>query len=145
MPEFKAQPIDVISLPNIYAPLSLWTVTNTNAQTLYFQLQMVDSLGTRRYISPSGSVLTATFRRMDLITGGASNIGGGQINQQNRDVIKTAVFDVNDRSICSIPMTSQDMAGIVSGGVLFTLTSGATASKWIQDWLVRKTSNDLGF
>ncbi|MEM4379317.1 MAG: hypothetical protein QXL01_01340 [Thermoplasmatales archaeon] len=142
MAEFKAIPLDMISAPNSYSvlPGGIWEVTSPNAQTLWFQLQIIDSLGARRYVAASGATITATFRRMDLI----SSLNGS-INQTNRDVVKTAVFHANDRSLLSISMTSQDIQNIVSGGVLFSFTEGANTSKWIQDWLLKKKLTDPGF
>lgn len=142
MGEFKAVPLDMINAPNTFAPLTgnIWTIINPNAQTLWFQLQISDSLGDRRYIPAVGATLTATFRRMDII----SSINGS-INQTNRDVVKTITFNASDKSLCQIAMTPTDITNIVSGGILFTLTESGQVTRWVQDWIVSKKLIELGF
>jgi len=142
MAEFKAIPLDMISAPNTYAPLAagLWDVISPNAQSLWFQLQIVDSLGARGYFAATGATLTATFRRMDLL----SSVNGS-INQTNRDVVKTITFNAQNKSLAQISMTQADIQNIVSGGILFTLTESGNTTRWIQDWMVKKKLTDPGF
>lgn len=137
---FKAIPIDMISAPNIYSELDGgWKIISPNQQTLWFQLNIVDSLGQRRYIPASGATLTALFRRMDLITSDF-----GRLNQQSQNVTKTITFNSSDRSLCSMVLTQQDVQNIVSGGILFTLVESGTTTQWIEQWIVSKNLTGPG-
>jgi hypothetical protein len=137
---FKAVPLDMISSPNFYSELDgAWKITSPNQQTLWFQLNIIDSLGQRRYIAAAGATLTALFRRMDLITSQS-----GKLNQQTQNITKTVTFNTSDRSLCSIVLTQQDVQNIVSGGIVFTLVESGTTTQWIEQWIVSKNLTGPG-
>lgn len=140
---FKVIPLDVISAPNHFTPLpnNRWEVINPNAQTLWFQLQIVDSLGARRYMPAAGSTLQVVFQRSDLI----ANDNLNRLTNTSRNVTKTATANADDRSLYSIAMTTQDIQNIVSGSTKYTLTEGATTTTWVFDWSIMKTLTDPGF
>ena len=147
MANFKVQPIEVIAAPNFYAPLvdNRWEITNPNAQTLWFQLQISDSLGTRRYMLASGGTLEVTFQRSDLIAAGGLTGFPSQITNTARSVIKTAVPHANDRSLFSIAMTTQDIQGIVTGSTKYKMVESGVETVWLFDWSVRKKLTNPGF
>lgn len=134
MANFKVVPLYMVQAPNFYSELNgTWEITSPNQQTLWFQLNIVDALGQRRYISAAGATFTALFRRMDLITSEF-----GKLNQQSQNVTKTISFNASDRSLCSIVLTQQDIQNIVSGGVTFTLIESGTTTQWIEQWIIKK-------
>ena len=141
---FKIVPLDVISAPNYYSalPNNRWEIINPNAQTLWFQLQIVDNLGTRRYIPATGSTLEVTFQRSDsVVTGPRAN----QLTHTNRNVVKAATGNASDKSLFSISMNTQDIQNIVSGSTKYKLTEGGIESTWLFDWSVYKKLTDPGF
>lgn len=140
---FKIIPLDMISAPNTYAPLAdgLWVLNSSNAQTLWFRIDVVDSLGQRPYVTASGSTLKLTFQRADLLS--LSNQGNLINTPQN--VEKIGAANSLNRSIYSVSMTSQDVQKAVSGTVKFELTEGSTVNTWVQNWMVKKTSTSPGF
>jgi hypothetical protein len=140
---YKAVPLDVISAPNFYSPLSggRWELTGDNAVTIWFQLMIEDSLGSRRYIAASGSGMQLVFKRSDLVSLGNLN----KLTQTPRNVTKTATKNSNDASLYSCNLAQSDVQGIVSGAIQFTLTEGSTVTTWLQDFAVRKTLTSAGF
>jgi len=124
---FQVKPLDMILAPNYFAPLSdgRWMITDPNATTLWFQLEILDSLGPRRYLTGVGATLTATFMRMDAL---ASNLG----------ILTT------DASLFSLALTTQQIQNIVSGTVQFALTEGAVVTTWNQNYLIQKTLTNPG-
>lgn len=142
---FKAVPIEMISAPNFYSvlPNSRWEVTSPNAQALWFQLYVVDGMGSRPYVPATGSTMTVTFQRADLIT-----LSGGpptSLVNTGRNVVKTALIDSNNRSLMKLDMTTQNIQDIVSGTIKCVLTEGSTSTTFLSNWAVYKKLTDPGF
>ena len=142
---FIATPIEMISAPNFFSVLkdNRWLVTDPNAQTLWFQLEIIDSLGQRRYVPSVGSTLSVIFQRADeFSTDGSSR---GRLQNQVRTVTKVATANVSDASLFSIALTTTDITGIVSGSVKFTFTEAAVPTTWVQNFFIRKSLTAPGF
>lgn len=139
---FKSVPLDMISAPNYFAPLAdgRWTVTSPNAVTLWFQLQIEDALGSRRYMTAVGSTLTVTFQRADSYV---SN--GGPLSTSAQSVAVTATPHANDRSLYSMALTTQNIQLLVSGAVKYRLVEGANDTTWLQDYGIQKKLTNPGF
>lgn len=138
-------PINVISAPNSWAPLSVsyWTVTGGIAKDIWGLLQIKDELGTRPYIAATGATMQAVFQRGDLI--GVAATGSPPTMTPNAyTVTKTIAFDSQNRALVKIPLTAQDATNIISGTVVFTLTEGATVNKWVMNWGVKKLNTTAG-
>jgi hypothetical protein len=142
MATFKAIPLDMISAPNYFAPLepSSWNIVSPNTQTLWFGLQVEDSLGARRYMVATGASLTVTFQRADSFT-----TSQGKLTQTSQGIDKLASAHANDRSLFSFSLTSQDVGSIVGGTVKFKLIEGATETIWLQNYLITKQLTSPGF
>jgi len=138
---FQVKPLDMILAPNYFAPLSdgRWMITDPNATTLWFQLEILDSLGPRRYLTGVGATLTATFMRMDAL---ASNLG--ILTSTPQTVNTPALAYTTDASLFSLALTTQQIQNIVSGTVQFALTEGAVVTTWNQNYLIQKTLTNPG-
>jgi len=142
--DFKAVPIDMISEPNTFSvlPDDRWVIEGSNAKDLWFQLNVVDSLGERRYLVPSGSTLEVIFQRADLIESqGARRF----LSNETRTVTKNAVAHADDASLFKVSLTSSDVSNIVSGTVKFVLTEPSATYEWLMNWALLKKSTDPGF
>lgn len=143
---FKAVPIDVISAPNVFSELQdgAWIITSPNAQTLWFRLDTIDSLGQRPYIAGVGGAFTLNviFQRADTFTINSSNLN--QLDSSANTITKPATANVNNGSLFSFQLTSTDVAGILSGTVKFTLAEVVTTT-WVQNWALSVKLTDPGF
>ena len=139
---FNSVPLDMITAPNYYAALpdGRWTVTSPSAATLWFQLQIVDALGTRRYIVGTGATLTVTFQRADILAQGQTALGATA-----QSVVVSAIPHSNDRSLFSMTLTTQNVQTLVSGAVKYRLVEGANDTTWLQDYGVQKRVTSPGF
>jgi hypothetical protein len=144
---FKDVPISIISAPNYYSilPNNRWEVISPNAQNLSFQLRIVDGLGERPYVPASGSLMTVTFQRSNLIALSTVPTLPSNLTYTPRDVVKTPSQDPNNGSLYTIAMTTQDVTGIVSGSTLFTLVESGQSTTWLFDWSVFKKLTSPGF
>lgn len=142
---FSAIPIDMISEPNVFAPLpnSEWVLTNPNAQSLWFTLSKSDTLSTRRYIPTAGSSLVVIFQRRDDVQ--INGIRRNRLESTSQSVTKTAVVSTDDKSMYKIDLTTTDVQTILSGTVKFTLTEDSADNTWVQNWAIRKNLTDAGF
>jgi hypothetical protein len=141
MATYIAVPLDMIQAPNNFAVLEsgMFSVIQPNATTLWFILQVSDSLGQRRYIPPTGSVLTVQFMRANQFTGSFQ-----QPTEVVQTVSKTATAHADDKSLFSVALTSQDVSTIKSGTVKFSLLSGGVTTAWHQNYALKKTLTDPG-
>lgn len=139
---FKAVPLDMISAPNYFAPLAepRWTIIDPNAVTLWFQLQVSDTLGDRRYMVAGGATMQVTFQRADQIS-----TTQGLLTNTSQSVVLSATPHANDRSLFSMALTSQQVQTIVSGTVKFKLTESGLDTTWVQDHMLKKMLTNPGF
>lgn len=139
---FKSIPLEMITAPNYFAALAdgRWTVTSPNAVTLWFQLNIEDALGSRRYMTAVGATLTVTFQRADQFTS-----SGGVLSQAAQSVVLSAVPHANDRSLFSMALTTQNVQLLVSGAVKYRLVEGANDTTWLQDYGIQKKLTNPGF
>lgn len=133
----------MISAPNSWAPIkeAVWTVVDPNATTIWFQLLIVDSLGTRPYATATGSTLSVTFRRSDLLEQDPQR----KLARTAQSLTKTATFNAQNRALGSFTLTTQDVQKLTSGAAFFTFTESGSTTQWLQDWLVRKQLTSQGF
>jgi len=139
---FIAQPLDVISAPNFFAPQESWKITVPNAVTLWFQLIISDSLGERRYIAASGSALSVIFQRADLIS---NSVSFGVPTNTAQSITKIAAFNTSDRSMLSFALTADESTKILSGTVKFQLVESGTTTVWVQNHLISRQLTSPGF
>lgn len=145
MATFRVTPLDMISAPNYFAYLRdyQWNVVGNNPVTLWFQFQITDSLGTRRYSVASPGTLALTFLRADSVGVSPSappvTFSTQTPVSQTQSIYKVATPYVSDRSLFSISLSAQETATITSGTVQVTLTEGSQPITFNQNYLVKKT------
>ena len=142
---FKVVPVDMITAPNYYSalPNGRWEITSPNAQSMWFQLYIVDGMGSRPYVPAIGSSMSVTFQRADLIS--LTNTPPPTLINTPKSVTKAAIIDSNNRSLMKIDMTTQNIQDIVSGTTKFVLTEGAVSTTFLANWSVYKKLTDPGF
>jgi len=135
----------MITAPNFYSELpdDRWEIIDPNTQTLWLQLNVDDSLGLRRYVPASGSSISVIFQRADAFA--LSGVKLNRLQSETRTITKTATANADDRSLWSISMTAQDVSGVVSGTVKFSITESAVTQVWLQNYFVKKNLTDPGF
>lgn len=136
----NAQPIEMISEPNVWNELVEWKIVAGNSKQLWLQLVNKSGSVDRRYI-PSNPVLKAVFqRRPELSTSNATR----RLQQEQRSVEKTAIRSIQDGSMFYINLTKADSETILSGTVKFELTEGPNTTTWVQNWLITRELTDPG-
>jgi hypothetical protein len=140
MATYKIIPLEMISAPNYFSalPNNRWTVTGGNPATLWFQLQISDNLGDRRYIPAVGATLEVTFQRSDSVSMGFNTSYPTQLSTTPQSIIKPATFNASDRSLGSFVLTPVDASNIVSGSLLFKFTESGVVNQWVQNWSIYK-------
>lgn len=143
MSKFIAIPIEMISAPNYYAVLkpAHWTVMHSNAITLWFRLEISDSVGQRPYIPSSGSIMKVEFQRADLYGTDSQRL----LTSTAQSIEKTANMNSDNRSLMSVNITASDSEKIVGGTVKFTLTEGSQTSTWVFNYAIKKEKTEAGF
>jgi hypothetical protein len=139
---FKVTPIEMITAPNYWAPISepRWTVYDPNASVLWGLLVISDSLGERRYVAASGANITATFQKADNL---ASTSGKLVYTAQSIDIL--GAFNANDRSLFSITLTADQTKAVISGTIKFKFIEGSNNTTWVQNHALTKKSANPGF
>lgn len=133
--------LDMFQAPNNYAPTpgGTFNLTEPNAQTLWFQLQVSDSLGVRRFIPPNGTSLTLEFQRANKF------VGTNRAPQESaQTVLKTATPNTDDRSLFSVALTTQDVTQIRSGTLKVNITTAGVTTSFVDNFAVRKKLTDPG-
>jgi H2-forming N5,N10-methylenetetrahydromethanopterin dehydrogenase-like enzyme len=126
---FKIIAIDMINSPNTFKEGEWAVVPNTSAR-LWFQLQVDDSLGARRYIPAVGSTVAIEFQRARSLTAS---------NPVQQTFSKNAIQNADDKSMFYIDLTTTDTQNIITGSVKVTFTESAKANVFIQNYfIVRK-------
>lgn len=143
--KFIATPLLMVTQPNFFQELAdnRWELINPNAQVLWLQLKVDDSLGLRRYIPAAGSLLSVVFQRADDFQ--MSTTPRTKLQVESRSITKTATTNMDDRSLWNISLTSQDVAGVLSGTVKFSLTEAGVVNTWVQNYFLKKNMTDPGF
>jgi len=143
MSTFTAQPVDMISVPNYYAQINNgWTLVSPNQTTLWFLLEINDSLGIRPYFAAPLSLLQLTFQRQDLLS---INVTSPSLTQTVQTITKTATVNAQNPSLWNITLLSQDIQNIRSGTILFSLTESSIQTQWAQPWMVARKLTDPGY
>jgi hypothetical protein len=141
-------PIDMIAPVNYYAPLpnTQWVITDPNAVTLWLQLDITDTLGTRRYIAATGSTLTATFQRRDKLHQRVISplYPSGQLIAQPQSISIYCTVNGIDGSLWTMALNPGNIQTIVSGTILFALTENGVVTSWAQDWVIQKNLTTAG-
>ena len=129
-------PVDMLLAPNNWSLLSQWSVLQGAAERLYLQLQVMDSLGVRRYIPASGTTVTLTFTRARSATLGTTDTA------QTVTVSCTSVTD--DRSMWYADLTAAQVTTIITGTVKATVTEGTTVYVLNKAYAIKKTATGTG-
>ena len=130
----KVAPIDMVSSPNTFYQVQQWSITGGNSSVLWFQLQISDSLGVRRYMPQSGATVQVQFPR-------ARSLDSLQVSQT---VAKAGTFDSNDRSLWKVTLTETDTQSIISGTVKFVLTEGSSSQTIVQNYFISRSLTGAG-
>jgi hypothetical protein len=125
----KAQPIEMITAPNFFKLIPEWSIIGGNSASIWFQLQVVDSLGTRRWLPATGALMKLEFMR-------ARSTAVGQATQTFQ---KTAAQDASDKSLFRVDLSAQDSQMIISGSVKFLLTEGANTTSFQEAFILKRT------
>jgi hypothetical protein len=116
-----------------------WQIPHGSKAVLYFMLTKADSIGTRRFIPPVGTVVKINFMRQRTV----NQITPGGTQAQTVSKIATVV-DVKDSSIFSFTLSSQETATIISGGVQLVLDTAGDVSSYSVPYVVKKTMTGAG-
>lgn len=131
---FGMTPIEMFNI-NDFQVVSSWTIPNGTPVSISMMLTKTDSLGTRRYIPPTGSTVQLLFLRARAATA----------NSQALTITKTATVTPEDRSIYTISLTADDTRNIISGGVQLVITSGSTVNSVNVPYVIKKSYSAPGF
>lgn len=142
--EYVVVPIEMIQEPNHYSEIEdgFWTLRNNNAQTLWFRFDISDALGQRPYITSAGDTLKAEFLRADQFS---VQDNFSRLQADSRSIEKTCVASSDNRSLYKIVLISENVAGIVSGSVRFTYTSGGIPNQWMFNYAIKRELTSPGF
>jgi hypothetical protein len=130
----KSQPIEMITSPNFFKIIPEWNIIGGNSSSIWFQLQVVDSLGTRRWLPATGAVMKLEFMR-------ARSTAVGQTTQTFQ---KTAAQDAADKSMFRVDLSAADTQMIISGSVKFLLTEGAATTTFQESFILKRTLTGAG-
>jgi hypothetical protein len=125
---FQAKAIDMVDSPNFFKE-SLWETTPGNSTRLYFQLQIVDAMGERRYIPASGATMKAEFQRARSLSA---------MNPVSQSIQKNAIAIPEDKSMFYIDLNTADTQAIISGTVRFTLVESGVTTVFVQNYFVTR-------
>jgi len=126
---FKIIAIDMINSPNTFKEGS-WNTTPNTSTRLYFQLQVDDALGARRYIPAVGSTVQIEFPRARSLSAS---------NPVQQTISKNSIQIPEDKSMFYIDLTTTDTQAIISGTVKITFTESSKANVFLQNYfIVRK-------
>ncbi len=142
---YLAIPLYVVELPNFFQPIldGRWTITSPNAQKLYFQLAVLDGLGTRRFIPSAGATMNVVFQRMDEFQTTPKRVN--QLESQSQTITKPATPHVDDRSLWTLDLNQEDVKQVRSGTVLFDLTQSGVTTRFVQSYFLKRKLTDPGF
>lgn len=131
MANYTIQPIDVKDV-NTFVSTSAFSVINKAANSLYFILQVSDGFGIRRYIPPTGTVVTLGFIKSRPATASSTATV----------ITKTATLPfIGDNSMMKVDLTTDESTALITGGLTLTVAGIAYAINNI----VRKVSGEPGF
>jgi len=131
---FKIVAIDMIDIPNDFKEGS-WSITPSVATKLYFQLQVEDSLGARRYIPASGSTILVEFPRARSLTAS---------NPVQQTISKSAIQLPDDKSLFYLNLTTTDTQNIISGTVKVTFTESGQQNIFLQNYFITRKPTIAG-
>jgi hypothetical protein len=123
---FKIIAIDMINSPNTFKE-GAWTTTPNTSTRLYFQLQIDDALGARRYMPIPGSTVQIEFPRARSLSAN---------NPVQQTITKNAIQIAEDKSMFYIDLTTADTQAIISGTVKVTFTESSKANIFLQNYFV---------
>ena len=134
--EYKVVAIEMISAPNSFAYKNPneFHLIGGNAKDLWFQLNISDALGERRYIPTAPMTMKVIFQRGD----------GVNFGQAGTTISKTAVQDADDKSLFKVSVSAADSLGVTSGTVKFELTEVGVKTTWVQNWFLKRELTDGG-
>lgn len=131
-------PIDFYTV-NSFAFVESWQIPHGSAMQVYFILTQTDTLGTRRYLPPAGSVISLNFMRQRTL----NTVAPGTTNAQTINKIATIV-DTRDSSLYTVSLTSDDTKTIISGGVQLSVSVGGNTSSYSVPYVVKKIRSNAG-
>lgn len=127
-------PIEMFNI-NDFKAIQSWDIPNGTPASVAMMLTKTDSLGTRRYIPPTGSSVQLLFIRARAATS----------NSQAVTITKTGVASAEDRSMYTVSLTADDTRNIISGGVQLVITSGGVTNSINIPYVVKKSYSSPGF
>lgn len=128
------KPIEMISSPNFFSEAIEWSVVASSTGSFWFQIKVKDNLSIRRWIPAAGASIKVEFMRARSVA----------INQPSQTFSKTAVQDLQDKSLWRVDLTQQDTSLLISGTVRFILTEGSVVNVITQPYFVTKTMIGAG-
>lgn len=131
---FKIVALDMITVPNYFKTLTSWDFIAGNTARLWFELQIADSLGERRYIPAAGSQVKIEFPRART----QSIQNTPPPSQQT--ITKIAAQDVSDKSFFYVDLLSTETPIILGGTVKVYLTESGVTSTFVQNYFVNRKS-----
>lgn len=136
MPSYTVQPVEYTNV-NLFLLISSWQVAHNSPATLSFVLQIVDGMGTRRFVPPAGTSVKVSFVKSRAAVSGSSAVM----------LSKTAVqlAPTEDKSLFKIDLTAQDTATLITGGVSLQLTMSGSEYVFSIPNIVVKNMNQPGF
>jgi hypothetical protein len=128
---YLVQPIDVKDV-NTFVSTTMFTVVNRAVNSLYFILLVTDGFGERRYVPPTGTVVSLGFVKSRPATASSSATM----------ITKNATVPfVGDASMMKVDLTADESTALITGGL--TLTVGGVA--YAMNNIVKKVVGDPGF
>lgn len=127
-------PIELFNV-NDFKPIQTWEISNGTTTTVAFILTKTDSLGTRRFIPPAGSLVQLQFVRARAATA----------TSQAVTLTKTGVVLADDKSIYQVSLSADDTKNIISGGIQLALTISGQQTLINIPYLVKKCYSSPGF
>ena len=131
---FKIVAIDMIDSPNAFKESS-WSITPGTSTRLYFQLQIEDGLGSRRYIPATGSTVVIEFPRARSLTAS---------NPVQQTISKSSIQIAEDKSMFYINLTTSDTQSIISGTVKVIFTESGQQNIFLQNYFVTRKPTTAG-
>lgn len=144
--KFFSQAIQMISAPNMFIPHidNLWSISDSVAVDLWFQITIQDQLGVRRYLPEALSNVQAVFLRPDELS--IAQTAPVKAMAEPKTLTKMAVADPQDSSLYKLAMTLEDVKAIHSGSVKFIITQPTLPIiEYVTDNFLTKTYTSAGW
>lgn len=136
MASYNLQPIEYTNV-NMFLPIASWSLVHNSPAVVSFMLQIVDGMGTRRFVPPAGTSVKLGFVKSRApVVGSSSQV-----------ISKTAVqwAPTEDRSLYKVELTAADTATLITGGITLSITLSGVEYSFNIPNIVVKNMNLPGF